>query len=144
MSKYKIGIVGATGYTGSELLRLLIHHPDVTIEFVTSESHAGKRITDIHPHLLDISDIILESSDKIPDYDVDLVFLALPHGVSMNFVKEHGLEEYITIDLSGDFRLSSKDLYELWYERNTLQRSTWIKPFLVCLNFIVTKSGMHG
>ncbi|MDX1592349.1 MAG: N-acetyl-gamma-glutamyl-phosphate reductase, partial [Balneolaceae bacterium] len=107
----------ATGYTGSELLRLLIHHPDVTIEFVTSESHAGKRITDIHPHLLDISDIILESSDNIPDYDVDLVFLALPHGVSMNFVKEHGLDEYITIDLSGDFRLSSKDLYESWYKK---------------------------
>lgn len=117
MAEYKIGIVGATGYTGSELLRLLIHHPDVTIEFITSESSAGKRITDIHPHLLDISDIKLESVKNIGNYDVDLVFLALPHGVSMSFVKEHGLDKFITIDLSGDFRLPSKGIYEEWYKK---------------------------
>ena len=117
MPKYKIGIVGATGYTGSELLRLLIHHPDITIECVTSETHAGKRITDIHPHLLDISDIRLESSDKISEYNLDLVFLALPHGVSMSFVKEHGLDKFLTIDLSGDFRLPDKKVYEQWYKK---------------------------
>ncbi|PWN07183.1 N-acetyl-gamma-glutamyl-phosphate reductase [Rhodohalobacter mucosus] len=117
MPKFKVGIVGATGYTGSELLRLLIHHPDITIECVTSETHAGKRITDIHPHLLDISDIRLESSDNISDYDLDLVFLALPHGVSMSFVKEHGLDKFLTVDLSGDFRLPNKKVYEKWYKK---------------------------
>jgi N-acetyl-gamma-glutamyl-phosphate reductase len=117
MSKYKVGIVGATGYTGSELLRLLIRHPDVTIEFVTSESQTGKKISDIHPHLLDISDIKLDSVKNIANYQPDLIFLALPHGVSMSFVKEHGLDKFITIDLSGDFRLPSKEIYEKWYEK---------------------------
>lgn len=117
MPKYKVGIVGATGYTGSELLRLLIQHPDVTIECVTSETHTGKRITEIHPHLLDISDIRLESADNINQYDLDLVFLALPHGVSMSFVKEHGLDKFLTIDLSGDFRLPNKEIYEEWYKK---------------------------
>jgi N-acetyl-gamma-glutamyl-phosphate reductase len=117
MPKFKIGIVGATGYTGSELLRLLIHHPDVTIEFVTSESNTGKKISDIHPHLIDISDIKLESVKNIGNYEIDLVFLALPHGVSMSFVKEHGLDKFITIDLSGDFRFSSKGIYEEWYKK---------------------------
>ena len=117
MSKYKIGIVGATGYTGSELLRLLIHHPDVTIEFITSESQTGKNVGEIHPHLMDISDMKLESVKNIENYEVDLVFLALPHGVSMSFVKEHGLNKFITIDLSGDFRLPSKEIYEKWYKK---------------------------
>lgn len=118
MSKYKIGIVGATGYTGSELLRLLIHHPDVTVEFVTSESAAGKKITEIHPHLLNITDLRLESVKAISDYNPDLVFLALPHGVSMSFVEEHGLDKFITVDLSGDFRLPSQAIYEKWYKKN--------------------------
>jgi N-acetyl-gamma-glutamyl-phosphate reductase len=117
MAKHKVGIVGATGYTGSELLRLLIRHPDVTLEFVTSESQTGKKISEIHPHLLDISDIKLETIKNIKNYDVDLVFLALPHGVSMSFVKEHGLDKFITIDMSGDFRLPSKGIYEEWYNK---------------------------
>ena len=115
MPKFKVGIVGATGYTGSELVRLLTYHPDVTIEIVTSESHKGKKISQIHPHLHDIVDIKLRSVKEIDDSDLDLVFLALPHGVSMNFVKEHGLDKFITIDLSGDFRFSSQGVYEEWY-----------------------------
>lgn len=117
MPKHKIGIVGATGYTGSELVRLLTYHPDVTIEIVTSESHKGKKISDIHPHLYGLSDISLQSVKDIDKTDLDLVFLALPHGVSMNFVKEHGLDKFITIDLSGDFRFSSKGVYEEWYNK---------------------------
>lgn len=117
MPKFKAGIVGATGYTGSELLRLLIQHPDVSIEFVTSESKTGEKISDIHPHLLDISDIRLESVKNVSEYSVDLVFLALPHGVSMNFLKEHGLDRFTIIDLSGDFRLGSREVYEKWYNK---------------------------
>lgn len=118
MANYKVGIVGATGYTGSELLRLLIHHPDVSIEFVTSESAAGKKVSEIHPHLQDITDLKLESVKDISRHKTDLVFLALPHGVSMSFVKEHGLHKFITIDLSGDFRLPSKKIYETWYKKS--------------------------
>ena len=115
MPEFKVGIVGATGYTGSELLRLLAHHPNVVIEFVTSQRHAGKKISEIHPHLQDLVDIELEPSASVSDYNPDAVFLALPHGISMNFVKDHGIEKFITIDLSGDFRLHSKEIYEKWY-----------------------------
>lgn len=117
MPKFKVGIVGATGYTGSELVRLLSQHPDVTIDFVTSESNAGKRISDIHPHLLDAVDIKLKSVEDIPSFTPDLVFLALPHGVSMDFVKQHGIDRFITIDLSGDFRFSDQALFEKWYKQ---------------------------
>ncbi|MCC5941108.1 MAG: N-acetyl-gamma-glutamyl-phosphate reductase [Balneolaceae bacterium] len=118
MPKYKVGIVGATGYTGSELVRLLSQHPDVTIEFVTSESQAGNKIQKIHPHLLDIADIDLISVKEIDKHKPDLVFLALPHGVSMSFLKEHGLDKFAIIDLSGDFRFSSRGIYEEWYKKN--------------------------
>lgn len=118
MAKHKVGIVGASGYTGSELVRLLAHHPDVTLEFVTSESYTGKKITDIHPHFQDLVDITLVSIDDVHEYEPDLVFLALPHGVSMNFVKEHGLDDFIIIDLSGDFRFSSQSVYEKWYKKD--------------------------
>lgn len=118
MPEFKVGIVGATGYTGSELLRLLAHHPDVVIEFVTSETYAGKKISDIHPHLQGLVEIELQPSASISDYEPDVVFLALPHGVSMDFVKDHGIEKFITIDLSGDFRLQSKEVYEKWYGKN--------------------------
>lgn len=118
MSKYKVGIVGASGYTGSELVRLLAHHPDVTLEFVTSETYTGKRISDIYPHLQDLVDIELISIDKVSDFEPDLVFLALPHGISMNFVKDYGIDDFITIDLSGDFRFSSQEIYEEWYKKS--------------------------
>lgn len=118
MPKHKVGIVGATGYTGSELVRLLSQHPDITIEFVTSESHAGEKIQKIHPHLLDIVNIELISVKDIDNYSPDVVFLALPHGVSMSFLKEHGLQKFAIIDLSGDFRFSSRGIYEEWYNKN--------------------------
>lgn len=117
MSKYKVGIVGATGYTGSELVRLLTYHPDVTLDIVTSESSTGKKVHEIHPHLNGIVDTELRSVKEIKDQDLDLVFLALPHTVSMDFVKEHGLDKFITIDLSGDFRFSEREVYEKWYNK---------------------------
>lgn len=116
-SKFKVGVIGATGYTGVELLRLLILHPDVHLEVITSESKAGKKISQLHPSLDGIADIELQKIETIKDHELDLVFLALPHRVSMDFVKEHGLEDFRVVDLSGDFRLNSASLYEKWYEK---------------------------
>lgn len=116
-SKIKVGVIGATGYTGVELVRLLILHPDVKLEVITSESKAGKKISEIHPSLEGIVSIELQSIDSIADYDLDLVFLALPHRVSMDFVKKHGLDKFRIVDLSGDFRLKSAELYEKWYDK---------------------------
>lgn len=113
----KIAIVGATGYTGSELVRILKRHPNVSIELITSESHKGKKFSEIHPQFRGIVDTKLQSADAVAQHKPDLVFLALPHGVSMNFVKKFSNESFKIIDLSGDFRLSSPQVYELWYKK---------------------------
>lgn len=118
MSKYKVGIVGATGYTGSELVRILIHHPSVEISVITADSRKGERFVDVHPQFQDIFDAPLVGIEEIRKHDLDIVFLALPHGVSMDFVKDHLDEGFKIIDLSGDFRLSSPDVYEAWYKKD--------------------------
>lgn len=117
MPKHSIGIVGATGYTGSELVRLLIEHPDVTIEVITSESQAGKSFSEINPHFTSRVDLELQPLERLHDYELDLVFLALPHGVSMDFIKKWDPDRYRVIDLSGDFRLGSAESYEQWYHK---------------------------
>jgi N-acetyl-gamma-glutamyl-phosphate reductase len=117
MADIRVGIVGATGYTGSELVRLLLHHPDATIQLVTSRSHVGKRFSDIHPQFREIFDERLESTEAVRGRNLDVVFLALPHGTSMDFVADYGTEEFRIIDLSGDFRLSDPDVYRKWYKK---------------------------
>ena len=84
MSKFKIGIVGATGYTGSELVRILYNHPEVEIAAITSETYQGKLFSDVHSQFQDIFEPELISVKDLPE-DLDVVFLALPHGVSMDF-----------------------------------------------------------
>ncbi len=116
MSKKKIGIIGATGYTGSELVRLLKNHTAVEISLITSESRAGEKFSDVHPFFQGIEEQELKSIKEIDNYNLDLVFLALPHGVSMNFVKENAHKDFKIIDLSGDFRINSKVVYEKWYK----------------------------
>ncbi len=116
MRKSKIGIIGATGYTGSELVRILTNHPNVEITMITSESRAGELFSDVHPFLHGIADQKLVSINQVDEYDLDLVFLALPHGVSMDFVKRFKNKSFKIIDLSGDFRLNSKEVYEEWYK----------------------------
>lgn len=118
MTKKKIGIIGATGYTGSELVRILTNHPDVEITVITSESRSGELFSDVHPFLQGIADQKLVSINQIDEYELDLVFLALPHGVSMDFAKRFKDKSFKIIDLSGDFRLSSKEVYEEWYKIN--------------------------
>ena len=118
MDKKKIGIIGATGYTGSELVRILTNHPDVEITMITSESRAGELFSDVHPFLQGIADQKLVSINQIDEYELDLVFLALPHGVSMDFVKRFKNKSFKIIDLSGDFRLGSQEIYEEWYKIN--------------------------
>lgn len=115
MPKKRIAIIGATGFTGSELVRILHHHPEVEIVSITSESRAGEKFSDVHPFFQGIVDVKLESIKNIKNHDLDAVFLALPHGVSMDFVKEHHNADFKIIDLSGDFRLSTPDVYKEWY-----------------------------
>lgn len=115
--KKKIAIIGATGYTGSELVRILHNHPEVEISVITSESKAGKHFHDVHPFFYGIDEHKLISSGEIDEYEIDLAFLALPHGVSMDFVRKHHDKSYKIIDLSGDFRLKTPEVYKEWYNK---------------------------
>lgn len=113
--KIKVAIVGASGFTGSELARLLFSHPGVSISVITSETHTGKPFSDLHPQFYSRLDIPLVSADEVDNTELDVIFLALPHGVSMEFVAKWKNSGAKIIDLSGDFRLSSKEVYEEWY-----------------------------
>jgi N-acetyl-gamma-glutamyl-phosphate reductase len=111
---YKIGIIGGTGYTGGELARLLCTHPGVEIAAMTSRQNAGKAVSDIHTFLKGYADIPF--TEKISDTsDLDLVFVATPHGVAMNEVPVLLGAGVKAIDLSGDYRLHDVSAYTKWY-----------------------------
>lgn len=108
----RVGIVGATGYTGVELVKILARHPDVTISFCTSDSYVGKKLSDAFPCAFDLT---LIAHDAAPLDQVDVVFLALPHGASATFAKRALDAGARVIDLSADFRLHDAAAYEKWY-----------------------------
>lgn len=110
----KVGIIGGTGYTGSELSRILCTHPDVELAALTSRQNAGKKVTAVHTFLNGYSDISF--TEKISETsDLDLIFVATPHGVAMNEVPSLLDSGIKAIDLSGDYRLHDIPLYEKWY-----------------------------
>ncbi|MFA5452088.1 MAG: N-acetyl-gamma-glutamyl-phosphate reductase [Candidatus Methanomethylophilaceae archaeon] len=108
----KAGIIGGTGYTGGELARLLCAHPDVEIAAMTSRQNAGKKVSDVHTYLKGYVD--LEFTEAI-DKDVDIVFVATPHGVAMSEIPMFMDKGVKCIDLSGDYRLQDTSVYEKWY-----------------------------
>lgn len=111
----KIGIVGATGYTGVELLRLLAPHPDVELSLVTSRSHAGTRVDALFPSLRGHIDIEFSMPDNDLLSQCDLVFFATPNGIAMKQAKvliDAGVK---VIDLAADFRIKDIPTWEQWY-----------------------------
>lgn len=104
----KIGILGAAGYTGGELIRLLINHPDAQIVFANSESNAGNNVADVHEGLYGETDLKF-TADMLFD-DVDVIFFCFGHGKSEAFLKEHHIPEKVKIiDLAQDFRIAGND-----------------------------------
>lgn len=103
--KIKVGIIGGAGYTGGELVRLLLHHPHTELAYAVSQSQAGKMISAVHQDL--VGETNLEFSSE-PPKDADVVFLCLPHGESKKYLVKHkSLLESRLIDLSRDFRIKS-------------------------------------
>ena len=110
---YKVAIIGASGYTGGELLRMLLNHPEVEITDITSRQYDGVPAHKIHPHIRD-SGLVFNS--KEPDeLDADVVFTATPHGASIKIVPKILETGAKVVDLSGDYRYRDREVYEKWY-----------------------------
>ena len=140
MQKLRAAVLGASGYTGADLVRLLARHPQVEIVLLTAERRAGESMADVFPNFapLDLPDLIALSDVEWPALDVDVVFCALPHATTQNVIKglchdvNHSLLEELVaegqddlsarapegirvIDLSADFRLRDAGVYAEWY-----------------------------
>lgn len=111
----KIGIVGATGYTGVELLRLLSAHPYAKVQVITSRSEAGMAIADYFPSLRGVFDLSFQTPEQANLDKCDVVFFATPHGVAMQEAPALLASGVRVIDLSADFRLKDKTIWEKWY-----------------------------
>lgn len=111
----KVGIVGGTGYTGVELLRMLISHPQVEIAVITSRGEQGVRVDDLYPSLRGALDLRFSLPDTKLLQQCDVVFFATPHNVAMNMVPEFIESGKPIIDLSADFRIRDAQLWSNWY-----------------------------
>ena len=111
----KVGIVGGTGYTGVELLRILAVHPRAQVHCITSRSEAGMPVSDLYPNLRGHFDLAFSEPDVAVLCQCDLVFFATPHGVAMRMVPELMAAGVRVVDLSADFRLKDLDVWAKWY-----------------------------
>ena len=138
MDKIRVGIIGASGYTGAELLRILQKHKKVTISFVTSRSLSGEKISKVFPEFPSLNinfsntEEILENVTKD---DIDIVFLALPHEPAIEFVNILHSKKIKVIDLSASYRFKNKEVFEKTYNINhpypeLLKKSIWGLPEL--------------
>ena len=111
----KVGIVGGTGYTGVELLRLLANHSQVKVEVITSRSEEGVRVDDMYPNLRGHYDLRFSIPDVSSLSQCDVVFFATPHGVAMKMAPELVANGVKVIDLGADFRIKDLELWSQWY-----------------------------
>lgn len=114
-NKIKIGIIGGTGYTGVELLRLLAQHPQVDMRAITSRAEVGRPVTDMFPNLRGHVRLVFSEPDVKALTECDLVFCATPNGVAMTHARELIAAGVKLIDLAADFRLKDPALWEKWY-----------------------------
>jgi N-acetyl-gamma-glutamyl-phosphate reductase len=133
--KTRVGVIGATGYTGVELLRLLLLHPEVEVTALTSQKYAGTEIGQVFPSLAKCLPLKCEelSIDRISE-KVDFIFTAVPHKTAMEIVPHFYQRRKRVVDLSADFRIKDAVIYEQWYQRHTsadlLQESVYGLPEL--------------
>ncbi len=115
--RIKAAIFGGSGYGGSELLRILLVHPNVEITLVTANEHAGKAVGEVHKNLFGLTDLMFERSpeDLTTLTDLDVAFFALPHGQALSLLPQMP-ETVKAIDLSGDFRINDKSVFAQFYK----------------------------
>ncbi|GIW66385.1 MAG: N-acetyl-gamma-glutamyl-phosphate reductase [Candidatus Parcubacteria bacterium] len=124
---YKVNIIGGSGYAGGELLRILINHPYVEINQVTSKNFVGKNITTIHPNLRGKINKNFCSINDLKECDV--IFVALPNLESMKYINKISTLAKYVIDLGADFRIKNLDLFKEYYQTEHLAKD-WIKKFV--------------
>lgn len=116
----RVGIYGGSGYTGEELLRLLVNHPDANVVAATSRRFAGIPVAEVYPVFSGMTDLVYTDASPEAVADLaDIIFLALPHGVSMTFAPIFLKAGRKVVDLSADFRIRAAATYEAWYGRHT-------------------------
>jgi len=111
----RVGILGASGYTGSKLVFYLSRHREVEIVFVTSRKEKGKSISDLYGFLRGICDLVFSDPQDVKNSKIDVLFTCAPDQVSMRVVPEYYDKGIAIIDLAGDYRMDSAETYELWY-----------------------------
>ncbi len=117
---HRIAVIGASGYTGVELLRLLARHPEAELVAVTSRQYAGQSVAEVFPSLRGVFDLIFEDVDPAALAGrVDLVFTAVPHQAAMSMVPDLLAAGCRVVDLSADFRISDAEVYAEWYQEHT-------------------------
>ncbi|MCI0519149.1 MAG: N-acetyl-gamma-glutamyl-phosphate reductase [Chloroflexi bacterium] len=123
----RVGVVGGSGYTGGELLRLLLGHPHCELIQATSRSHLGEYLYQVHPNLRKRTG--LKFSDPASLQQVDVLFLALPHGQAQRGIEDYAAAAAKIIDLSADFRLHDADQYQAWYHQEH-SAAGWLPRFV--------------
>jgi len=131
----RAAVYGGSGYTGQELLRLLVGHPEATVVAATSRRFAGVPVAEVYPALAGLTDLVYtDASPEEVAGKADFIFLALPHGISMKFAPLFVSAGRKVVDLSADFRLRDAALYEAWYGRHaspaTLKEAVYGLPEL--------------
>ncbi len=115
----KVAILGASGYTGLELLRILAQHPRVVVVYAGSRQHSGRKVEEVFPFLRGAYSGLVFGDDEPSTVEAELFFCALPHGVSMDVVSVLIKQGKKVVDLSADFRIKEQPVYEKWYKEHT-------------------------
>ncbi|MDS0528222.1 N-acetyl-gamma-glutamyl-phosphate reductase [Clostridium sp. SHJSY1] len=113
----KVGIIGATGYVGAELLRILLNHKDVAVSAISSVSFEGEKISSIYKTFIDKANLKCQSIEYVLEHS-EVIFTALPHGLSEDIAAKCIENGKICIDMGADFRLSNEEDYKFWYEKD--------------------------
>jgi len=141
---HRVAVIGASGYTGVELLRLLAGHPQVTVSCVTSRQQAGQALAEVFPSLAGVYDLTFEALEPAALAGrADLVFTAVPHQAAMAMVPELLAAGCKVVDLSADYRLRDAAVYASG-TKPTRPRSCWPRPSTGSLNSTGSRCGRRG